>query len=236
MTNWKSEGTKATAERKVHFEALAAAIAVPAATVRIGNVVDTSFRSANLQIDYPGRHRAALASVLRPFVLLEVGSARVTPFVARDMTSFVHDHLAELGQLDDFEDNRPRAVRCVHPLVTLLEKLDALMRRLPRAETEPATFVRHFEDSARIVRSRAALPSLADYASVRMLAEELRDQKQIAALPSSTHAAFAPADDDRWRMVQKAHDAIGPMFWGPRLSLADTCADIRSWLDTELGP
>jgi len=35
--------------------------------------------------------------------------------------------------------------------------------------------------------------------------------------------------------VQKAHDVIGPMFWGPRLSLEDACADVRSWLDTELG-
>ena len=47
-------------------------------------------------------------------------------------------------------DNRPRAVRCVHPIVTLLEKLDALMRRLPREDAAPATFVRHFEDAARI--------------------------------------------------------------------------------------
>jgi hypothetical protein len=50
------------------------------------------------------------------------------------MTSFVHEHLDREGQLGDFDDNRPRAVRCVHPLVTLLEKLDALMRRLPRGD------------------------------------------------------------------------------------------------------
>lgn len=34
------------------------------------------------------------------------------------------------------------AVRCVHPIVTLLEKLDALHRRVPRQEIDPATFVR----------------------------------------------------------------------------------------------
>jgi hypothetical protein len=235
VTNWKSEGTKATAERKGHFEALANLLSVPGAKVNLGNIVDTSFRSANLQVDYPGKHQAALASALRPFVLLEVGSARVTPFVARDMTSFVHEHLERLGQLGDFDDNRPRAVRCVHPLVTLLEKLDALMRRLPREDAAPATFVRHFEDAARIVRSKNALPPFSDYATVRALADEMLAQKQIAALPSSTHAAFAPKVDDRWSRVQKAHDAIGPMFWGPRLSLVDACADVRSWLDTEVG-
>jgi hypothetical protein len=235
VTNWKSEGTKATAERKAHFEALANLLSVAGAQVNLGNMVDTSFRSANLQVDYPGKHQAALASVLRPFVLLEIGSARVTPFVARDMTSFVHEHLESLGQLGDFTDNRPRAVRCVHPLVTLLEKLDALMRRLPREDAAPATFVRHFEDVARIVRGKAALPPLPDYATVRALADEMLAQKQIAALPSSTHAAFTPKDDERWRAVQNAHDAIDPMFWGPRLSLVDACADVRSWLDTEVG-
>ena len=50
------------------------------------------------------------------------------------MTSFVHEHLETLRQLADYNDSRPRAVRCVHPLVTLLEKLDALMRRLPRED------------------------------------------------------------------------------------------------------
>jgi len=236
VTNWKSEGTKATAERKRHFEALANLLSVPGAKVNLGTIVDTSFRSANLQVDYPDKHQAALASVLRPFVLLEVGSARVAPFVARDMTSFVHEHLESLGQLGDFDDNRPRAVRCVHPLVTLLEKLDALMRRLPREDAAPATFVRHFEDAARIVRSKSALPPFSNYESVRALADEMLAQKQIAALPSSTHAAFAPKDDDRWSTVQKAHDAIGPTFWGARLSLVDACADVRSWLDTEVGP
>ena len=235
VINWKSEGTKATTERKAHFETLADILRVPGATTSQGDVVDLSFRSANLQIDYPGKHLGSLASMLRPFVLLEVGNARVTPFVARDMTSFVHDHLEREGQLGDFDDNRPRGVRCVHPLVTLLEKLDALIRRLPREDAAPATFVRHVEDAARIVRARASLPRLADYASVRALADEMLAQKQIATLPTSAHAAFAPNDSDRSRAVRHTHEAIGPMFWGPRLSVEDSFADVRAWLGDELG-
>ena len=109
------------------------------------------------------------------------------------------------------------------------------MRRLPREDIAPATFVRHFEDAARIIRAKTALPPLSDYASVSALADEMLTQKQIAALPSSTHAAFAPKDDGRWRAVQKAHDAIGPTFWGARLSLVDVCADVRTWLGAEVG-
>jgi len=235
VTNWKSEGANATSERKAHFEALADLLRVPGATTTQGRVGDPSFRSANLEVHYPANHLGSFASLLSPFVLLEVGNARVTPFVARDMTSFVHEHLEREGQLGDFEDNRPRGVRCVHPLVTLLEKLDALMRRLPREDAGPATFVRHVEDAARITRARAARPPLAGYPTVRALADEMLAQKQIAALPTAAHAAFTPNDSGRWHAVRKAHEAIGPMFWGPRLSLEDACADVRHWLADELG-
>ncbi len=67
-------------------------------------------------------------------MLLEVGAARVTPSVSRTLSSFVH-HWLDRHQPEFFDggpiDNRPR-VRCVHPLVTLIEKLDAISRRFPR--------------------------------------------------------------------------------------------------------
>jgi hypothetical protein len=234
VSNWKSEGTKATAERKAHFETLAETLAVPGATVALGSTVDPTYRSANIQVEYPGKHRASLHAVLRPFVLLEVGSARVTPFVPRAMTSFIHDHLERLGHLAGFQDNRPQSVRCVHPLVTLLEKLDALMRRLPREDAAPATFVRHFEDAARIVMATHALPALPEFGTLRALAEEMLAQKQLAAMPSSEHPAFAPRVDDRWDAVRKAHEAIAPMFWGPRVPIADACETLRRWIHTEI--
>ena len=43
------------------------------------------------------------------FVLVEVGSARVTPAIPRDLTSFVHTHLEGLGQLAEFDRNLGRA-------------------------------------------------------------------------------------------------------------------------------
>lgn len=234
VTNWKSEGATAQAARRAHFQALASLLSVPGAKVKLGDT-EANFRSANLQVDYPGKHQASLSSVLRPFVLLEIGSARVTPSVDRDMTSFVHDLLERLGRLGDFTDNRPRAVRCVHPFVTLLEKLDALIRRFPRDDALPATFVRHFEDAARIVRAKGSLPGLVGYTTPRALADEMLGQRQIAAIPLSTHPAFNPRDDDRWRAVQRALDAIGPMFWGTRISIDEACADVRTWLDTDIG-
>jgi len=159
-------------------------LSVPGAGVSLDpDPPDKFWRSSNLRVTYPGHHLADLGDVLKPFVLLEVGSGRVTPSVPCDMTSFVHDELAAQGQLGAFHDNRPKAVRCVHPLVTLLEKLDALHRRVPNEKSEPADFVRHFEDAARIIGAEALLPVLSDYDDVGTLAGDLLRQKQIAALP-----------------------------------------------------
>lgn len=234
VDNWKSEGKIATAARREYFQALAEAIAVPGAIVEPDLDRDPTARSAEFRVVYRGHHHDDLAPVFKPFVLLEVGSARVSPFVARDLTSFVHDHLVELGEMASFNDNRPRAVRCVHPLVTLLEKLDAIQRRLPRDTTHPATFVRHFEDAARIIDAAPLLPALHGYASPLALAEDMLAQRQVAARATAADPAFTPSSSSRWDEVRRAHEAIAPMFWGPRITLDEACAAIRSWVETTL--
>lgn len=235
VTNWTSEGKKAIARRQAYFQSLARVIEVPGARAVLGSDCDEGFRSANIRIEYPSKHLADLTKILRPFVLLEVGSARVTPFVVREMTSFVHDYLEREEQLPGFLDNRPTCVRCVHPLVTLVEKLDALARRLPRENVETSTFVRHFEDAACIISARATLSPLDGYDGVRALAEEMLARKQIAALPMTTHDAFVPNDAPRWRAVRSAHAAIAPMFWGVRTSIERACSVIREWIASDLG-
>lgn len=136
----------------------------------------------------PQRPRAAPS-----VVLLEVGSARVTPYVERDLTSFVHDYLERQGQLAAFDDNRPRAVRCVHPLVTLIEKLDALHRRVPREDLDASTFVRHFEDAARIIAAAPSLPPLDSYPDIAALTDEMRSEGQIRQRPSAETQPSCPA-------------------------------------------
>lgn len=230
VSNWRSEGAKATAARKAYFEALGAKLRIPGAKVALDpDAIDRAYRSATLRVTYPGRHLADLRA-MAPFVRLEVGSARVTPLVPRDMTSFVHEKLAALGQIGDFADNRPRGVRCVHPLVTLLEKLDALHRRFPNAAAEPAAFVRHYEDAARIVRAQADLPPLVGHAGVAALAADMLAQKQIAALPAPGDPAFVPVKGPRWDAIRAAHAAIAPLFWGPRIPIEEACVIIRRWV------
>lgn len=230
VTNWKSEGKKATSLRRDFFDALLGRIHVPGASAeKDPTLEDRSHRSAGIRIFYPGHHLEALSSVFRPFVLLEIGSARVTPCVERDMTSFVHRYLEQSRNLQDFEDNRPKSVRCVHPLVTLLEKLDALQRRVSRPDVEPATFIRHFEDAARIIQVSDDLPDLHGYEGIKDLAGEMLGEKQIAALPSSANPAFNFSQRPE---LESAWQAITPTYWGARVALGECCERIRTFLDT----
>ena len=234
VTDWARGSRQATQQRQTYFEALSELLHMPGAEIRLSVADDEArWKSVDLEVHYPGQSLDAL-NVLSPFVRLEVGSARVVPFLERDLSSFVHDHLEESGRIADYHANRPRAVRCVHPLVTLIEKLDNLHRRARRPGGDPAKFVRHFEDAAHITASAGELPALAGYPDVFALASELLDERQIRQLPASNDPAFAPGNDERWQQIRAAHATIAPMFWGKRVALHDACEAIRAWIAAEI--
>lgn len=234
VSSWEKESATAKKERRLYFEAFPTALVVPGAVVSLDEAsADAKWRGANVLVTYPGLHIADLPGVMSPSVKLEIGSARVTPFVPTDLTSFVHDRLSSQGLLGEFTDNRCKGVRCVHPLVTLLEKLDALHKKC-LGDKAPATFVRHFEDAAHIIAAIHELPGMTDYENVRRLAEDMLANGQIKPLPASTAAELLPEANDRWKAIEEAHKAIGPMFWGERISIADACGKIRDWIAKEL--
>jgi hypothetical protein len=231
VTDWKREGSKVTAAREAHLRALVAAIRVPGAEVNLAeDLVDEFWRSVNIQVAYPAKHLERLSGVLKPFVLLEVGSARVTPSVGCDMSAFVHEELVAQGQLAEWQDNRPRQIRCVHPMVTLLEKIDALARRVPNADRDPATFVRHYEDAERIITQVGNLPALEGYGGPRELAAEMVREKQIKPVPNVGHAAFAIQPNERGERIRKAFKAIAPVYWGQRKTLDECIEAIQGWI------
>jgi hypothetical protein len=229
VASWKSENRGRIAERRAWYEALEEAMPVPGAKVRLDPAqMDLKARSAGYRVEYPGLFLRDLGPSLKPFVLLEVGIARVTPFAERDLDSFVHQWLARSGRSAEFTDNRPRKVRTVHPLVTLIEKLDAVSRRVAGGAAEPASFVRHYEDAARIIERECALPPVEQTAS-QLVAEMLRE-RQIAHAPRADDPAFLLEDPGLRARCVAAHAAIGATYWGDRESLDDCCKRIRDWI------
>jgi hypothetical protein len=227
--HWTSTNKGPVAERRAFYGALPDAFAIPAVKVEIDeHRSDKYARGADFIGRYPGVLLDHLAPTLSPFVRFEVGRARVVPFVEMPLTSFVHDFLAREGQLADYVDNRPRAVRCVHPLVTLLEKLDALARRYARDVMEPDSFVRHYEDAAHIIRAASRLPAIQQTA--RELADEMVQKKDIASLPRADEPALLLANATRRAQVVRAYERIAPMFWGARIPLDEACATVRGWV------
>ncbi|MDY0001236.1 MAG: nucleotidyl transferase AbiEii/AbiGii toxin family protein [Polyangia bacterium] len=229
VTIWTSNNNGPTASRNAFYDALAAALVVPDVTVeRDVTRIDKQARGADYLARYPGALLAELEPAMSPFVRLEVGRARVVPHVQMSLTSFVHAHLEKQGLLGEFEDNRPTGVRCVHPMVTLFDKLDAMRRRYGRDEFEPNSFVRHYEDAAQIIRAKGRLPALDG--TVLDLAHDMLASKDIAALPRPDEPALVLADPDKRASIDKAYTNIAPMFWGPRIPLEQACDIIRAWL------
>jgi len=161
--SWKGENPSHEQARKSWFENLASVVPIPGCEMVLNiEIVDPRWRSAVIDVVYPGSHLSMLGPGILPVIRLEIGSARVVPFVERPIGSWVHELFDDARLLThDTVDNRPLAVRCVHPLVTLVEKLDAISRRYGRADLVAASFVRHYDDAGRIVEAIPRLPPLA---------------------------------------------------------------------------
>lgn len=225
VANWTSEGVQALRTREVFFRALEERLHVPGADVDELSR-DRSCRNVTFAVRYPNRAGDSLPEGVRPFVQLEVGSARVTPGEDRPISSWIHDHLfAEAIDLAaTFTENRPQGVRCVSPAVTLLEKVEAIARLFPRDPFEPARFVRHYEDVVQILRHE----DLMSRPALSGLLAEMEKAADIRHWPTPDDPAFNPeADPDRWKELDRAWAAIGPMFWGERVPLSECSGAIR---------
>ncbi len=234
VANWASTNRGPTAQRRAFYEELPAALAIPGVSVELdAQRLGKYARAADYIGRYPGAHVTGLPSAMSPFVRFEVGRARVVPFAVMPLTSFVHDHLARLGMSGHYVDNRPQAVRCVHPIVTLLEKLDALSRRYSREVLEPDAFVRHYEDAARIIQALDRLPPIET--SALTLAEDMLAEKSIVALPAADDPSLVLDDPEKRASVERAYAGIAPMYWGPRIPLDEARAIIREWVGAHAG-
>ncbi|MFC1539913.1 nucleotidyl transferase AbiEii/AbiGii toxin family protein [Gemmatimonadota bacterium] len=229
ITNWKSKNAGVVRKRRDYFDALLHILDIPDATGIASQIgFDDQARGALYLIEYPGAFQHLLPDGLRPYIQLEVGYARVEPSVERPLSSFIHDWLEDAGQLDAFRDNRPRQVLCVHPIVTLIEKIDAIIRRYPREPFDPAPFVRHYEDAANIIDAISELPPLST--PVSSLLAEMLEERQIHRLPVADESAFLLDDHSRLQVLNRHYKSIAPMFWNKRRNLESACSTILGWI------
>jgi hypothetical protein len=172
-------------------------------------------------------------------VLLELAHAddhcAIAPSVDVPVTSFVHEYLRVQGLWDaHVVNNGETMVACVHPIVTLIEKLDAITRRYDRPDDRfaPATFARHYEDAARIILAADRLPPLTE--QPRGIAADMYTRGLIRQIVTNTHPAFTLVDASRREAIGQAYAALSNMYWIPQMSLAETCEAIRCWVSAEL--
>lgn len=230
VSKWKAGGKTGGSDRLAFYVGLAN-LALPGIRQTLDEAsLGKAAEGANLKIHYPGIFLNDLPGEISPFVLLEAGEARVRPCLKPPISSMVHDHLDRLGIQEQFTRNRPRRLNCIHPKVTLIEKLDAISRRFPRADLDAVKFVRHYEDAAHIIRGQDALPPMDGFADIEALVLDMLCQGQIRRNPHPENASFNPDGSDRWNEIRHAHRSIQRLFWGPRLSLEEATADIRAFL------
>jgi hypothetical protein len=230
--NWtaKKPSPAQLVQRKDWFRWLAEQIRVPACAVLINEDhwrQDLHARGADIHVRYPGQHLDSLAQHNLPYVKLEIGDARVTPFVVRPVSSFVHDHLQGIGMLGNYEANRPEQVRHVHPWVTLVEKLSIIAKKYGDGRFRAEGFVRHYGDAAQIAIATLEPP---DGYTLTALVAEMVSGGTVGDLPSAASAALCLSDEARRTELESAHADLAGMYWGPRQSLADACAVLRAWV------
>jgi hypothetical protein len=82
VKSWTSKNPGPTASRRAFYEALGTVLSVPGARVELDpESPGKEARTAEYKVLYPGQFLGQLAPPMRPFILLEVGHARVLPYV-----------------------------------------------------------------------------------------------------------------------------------------------------------
>lgn len=231
--DWKRETKTHRTNRANYFDTLKEQLSVPGAEVsEIDELRDRKARSATFAVHYPAKFSEKLPETMRPFVQIEIGSARVNPGAMRWISSWIHDFVWENNPelAGDHADNRAK-IHCLYPKVTLLEKVEAISRAFEKRDKAATAFVRHYEDAYRIV-----LCEDLELCDLTKLLADMKETGDITNWPLSSHQAFLPDDSERWEDLQKSWQTISSLFWGERHTL-DKCAEaIRELLVALEGP
>ncbi len=186
---------------------------------------DKALRSFNYELVYPGSLASNIPAPMKPFVLIEAGFARVEPSIPRVIISYVHEFLDKHGM--SFPGSIPK-VKCIHPAVTLFEKIDAINRRLSSPNKVKAeTYIRHFEDCYAIIKvlSNNEYPvDLHDLYSKMKATKDIRfDRNEFPQIQSKI------GEDVRFSL-EKAWENLEEMHFGQRHKIESCMRSISIFL------
>ena len=219
----RSDSPGATQKRRAFFEALA--LDIPGAEkIVLLHPQDGRWINVEYEVYYPKRFE--VPSSMRPFVRLEPGLRPWRPpTILKDLSSFLHQHVDSVGLRTAYADNRPSGIECVHPFVTLVDKLDSVTKRYGRAQFAAEEFARHYEDLAHLVSKIGDPEPLSEATKLEVVDHCLAARSVLPDDP-----AFVLADPEKRALLERAYAAIAPMFWGERISLDACCERVARWL------
>lgn len=164
-------------------------------------------RNAGIRLNYKSYFEDN--SAIKPFVLLEVGFDDVTPNEAVTISSWAFDHAKRSGA--SIIDNRALNIKCYYPEYTLVEKLDAIVRRFEKEQREgrmPKNFLRHYYDISRLLETERVKRFIG---TEEYLAHKQNRFSRVHSI--SEHEAFNLSDPDTKARYMKEYDRIKDFFY-----------------------
>lgn len=113
---------------------------------------DAKIKNCGIAISYPSNY--ALIESIKPYILLEVGFAKVDPNQLLSISSWVFDIAFNAGL--DVVDNRAIDVPCYLPQYTFVEKLSAIAGKYKQEQEGkimPVNFIRHYYDIHQLLKN-----------------------------------------------------------------------------------
>lgn len=113
---------------------------------------DAKTRNCGIAIYYPSNYN--YLESIKPYILLEVGFAKVEPNKLLTISSWVFDIANNAGI--DIVDNRAVEIPCYLPEYTFVEKLSAItskFRQQQEGKIMPVNFIRHYYDIYQLLKN-----------------------------------------------------------------------------------
>ena len=227
VNDWSSPEPAAVRERIAFFQAVAN-LSIPEVKFQAEEMeLDEGGNWASITATFPHSRRKKALPGGRTTLEITIGHGRKAPLVNQELRSEVHQVLGTKGKPGRYIQNRLSSIPCVHPLVTLIEKLDLISDAF-QAERDPAEYAHHYIHVMRILQKEEALPPLAQgHDLVRTMYRE----GWIRRMPFAEDPAFNPSNESPWPEIRRAVSSVAEMLWAGPNEVGLITASIRVWCE-----